>query len=281
MSVPINFVLDIFNCDVQLDICGSLFKYPVLPSLDVDATAIFYADLNKMCATFLYQTDANDVVDEAATDLKYMVDPSNWLVMNPALAQMGNALSQNPISTTDYTGTKYAQNAMFVAHDFIRYLASQLFGTAYGVDLFYNKNELYQHIKQICGSGIGGAWNNITETLISIGKNGTNPGLYGSENHMYLTNDVADDSNICRRVLQTLLTVCPERFSQVQNTTGFQQMPFVENDSLNFKLILYPSDYQHELTGSSQVPPRSYGIKLILTSTPVNVDENPGENVAV
>lgn len=278
MSNSINFVLDYFNCDVQMDICGSMFKYPVLPSLDVDATAIYYADLTKMCETFLYQTDANDVVDAANTDLKYLIDPSNWLVMNPALAQMGDPLSQNPISTTNSMGTKYATNEMFIAHDFIRYLADGLFGTPYGVDLFYNKNQLYQHIKQICGSEVGSAWYNITQMLINIGKNGTNPALNGTTNKMYLTNDVPDDSNVCRRVLQTLITVAPERFSNIQNTTGFQTMPFIENDSLNFKLILYPSDYQNDLTGTGQLLPRSYGIKLILTSNPVNLSENVLEN---
>jgi hypothetical protein len=274
----INFVLDAFNCEVTLDISASLFKYPFIDELDVDATAIYFVDLNDMRNTFKYQTDANDVVNEDSSDLKYLIDIDHWVNMNPATAQMGHFLSRNPINSYDSRGNQYPANAMLVYHDFIRYLSLKIFNSPYGVDLFYNKPELDNHIRFICGdSQAGCAWFDLTKKLEYIGKTGTSPELVGDAGSRHLTNAVSDENNICRHIIQILLTIDPGRFSTIEDTTLFQPMPFRENDSINFKLILRPNDFQNQLTGVAAIPPRSYGIKLIMTNSPVNVEVNPDE----
>jgi len=73
-SNSIHFVLNAFDSQITLDICGSLFKYQNIPTIDADATAVYYISLNDMKNAFNFQTDAFDVTNANSTDLKYLID---------------------------------------------------------------------------------------------------------------------------------------------------------------------------------------------------------------
>ena len=56
----------------------------------------------------------------------------------------------------------------------------------------------------------------------------------------------------------------PLRFGSIADTLLPQSVPFDENDSINFKVTFNSTQTQHELTGVSIIPSRSYMIKLIM-----------------
>lgn len=279
-SNSINFVVNALDCSVSMDLCGTLFKYPNIPTIDADATAVFYVSLEDMKKVFTYQTDAVDVIDANSSDLKYMVniDFFPW-DLNPANACLADPYARNPVSTVSSRGEVYAPNKMFVVHDFIRYLASKLFGTPFASDLFYNEIEMLHNIRYVCGNSAPGCvWYDLYHKVQNISKTGNDVRLVqGISGEKFLTNDTPDEINICRAIFQTIMTIDPQRFSHIEDTDLFQAMPFIEYDTISMKLILHPADAQHTLTSVNQIYSRSYEIKLILVNNPVNPAVDPAE----
>jgi hypothetical protein len=108
--------------------------------IDASAVAVYYVDKTNLREVFQFQTDSSDVdfVNDS-TDVKYFVKMQNWTstaVINPAHAMMDANESNSPIASG------FANDRSLVKHDFVRYLAEQLFNTHRGVDLFSNENEL-------------------------------------------------------------------------------------------------------------------------------------------
>ena len=55
--VPINFIIDNFNTEIQLDVCGNLFKSVV--TMDASAVADLKVDASLVRLAFQIQTDAS------------------------------------------------------------------------------------------------------------------------------------------------------------------------------------------------------------------------------
>jgi len=198
--------------------------------------------------------------------------------LNPANACLLDPNGKNAVSYTSSRGEPYAKNKMFVCHDFIRYLALKLFGTPFGVDLFYNEIEVLRNIRFVCSNAQEGCvWYDLYHRVENISRIGGDQQLQGISGEKYLTNATTDDINICRAIFQTIISQYPQRFSNIEDTDLFQPMPFLENDSISFKMIMHPGDYQNILTGVNAIPMRSYEIKLIIVSNPVNPEVDVAE----
>ena len=88
------------------------------------------------------------------------------------------------------------------------------------------------------------------------------------------TNDNASDENICWVLLNRLLQVVPERFSDIGSvidSSGVFPVPISQGDSINFTFTINPAESKHELTDASEVLPRKRQVKLI-------VDDSSGAN---
>ena len=270
----VNFVLEQFESSVTLGVQGNLYSENI-PTLTADAKATLYVPLATIKDVFKYQTDSNDVVNDAASDIKYYTDDTAWPVLNPANA----VVDENAIATANEAGA-FPDNKLFVAHDFTRHLADDLFGTHLGVDLFNNELELLNDIRSICGDAISGnTWYDITEAITKVSINSTVSGVDGLEGvsgAKYMTNANTTAENLGRVLMTQMIGAAASRFASIEASEAPQSMPFLEGDIISFKLTLNPAEGQELLTREdTPVPPRSYEIRLEIVSDTETVKVNP------
>lgn len=252
----IDFVLTGLNQSFTLDVSGELTG-AAAPTLDVSCVANYNVKTSSMLNVFKFQSDAFDVNNVDATDIKYYVYMNAWpgdLSLNPANA---HTLTSTPILATS---ADVVANKNFVKHDFVRYLAYKLFNTAYGVDLFSNESEL---LSDLVTKGATAA-SNIMTALNAVDQasaaNGTAP-------HAYSTNALTDTSNFSRELLRQIAHYAPERFASITNSSDIQSIPLANGDSISFKVSISAASNQHNLTSvSGPFDARVYQIKLTLTA---------------
>jgi hypothetical protein len=264
----VNFTLSGLNQNFTLGVSGELAA-AAAAVIDASSTAIFQVKLSDMLKVFKFQTDAFDVNDVDASDIKYYVfDASNaWptnLVLNPAHA--------HTLSDPILTDLEIPDDKKFVKHDFVRYLAQQLFNTPYGVDLFSNETELLSNIVTKgadAHTSIKSALSAVSATAASGAGTGTD-----AAGHKYLTNEYATPAaNFSRELMRQIAHHAPTRFAGTSNSSGIQSVPLALNDTINFKVSITPADGQNALTlRPAAFNSRSYKIQLLLTNdSPANV----------
>ena len=273
----VDFVIEDFASSVTMGTAGTLAS-AAIPSLDASSVAILEVDLDNMKDVFQFQTDSTDFVNTAATDLKYLVQMTNWPTLNPSNAMLDHTSSTNPIATTGSDGSNLAANKMMVCHDFTRYLALKLFSTHFGVDLFNNEPELLQNLRAVTGSSSSGqTWYDINTSLTAVSTTGDHIGIVtGDASGNYMTNAQPANTNICKSLFDQLMGAAPSRFSGLGNSGTFQSLPFAADDTISFKLTIAAATNQHNLTGVSEIGNRVYKIKLVMKASPSNtaVDSN-------
>jgi hypothetical protein len=261
----VNFVLSSLDSSVQMDLCGNLFSESI-PTIDASATAILFVSIDDMKSVFQFQTDSTDVNNLADADIKYYTDTASWPAINPVNAMMNvSSLSTGAIALIDSAGA-LADNKLMVAHDFTRYLASKLFGTHFGVDLFNNETELLQNLRLICGGEIEGqTWYDVTAKVTSVSKSGTHEGLLGEAGSKYMTNATDDSTNLCRVLFNQMIGAAPARFQDLSVGGDLPQpLPFAVDDAISFKLTIAPAEEQEALTGVEAIGARSYEIRFVV-----------------
>jgi uncharacterized protein YjbI with pentapeptide repeats/uncharacterized protein YjdB len=233
-----------------------------------DATAVFYVRLSDMTDIFKYQSDAIDVNDVNATDLKYYVFNRKWpaeLKINPSHAMLNKAESAGMLGTTEL----FAESKMLVKHDFVRYLALKLFNTIHGVDLFKNETDLQENATYY-GESIR---HNIQEIMSGISTTSGDEGMaYDASGNKYLTNSASGNTNLCRELMRQIsASVASRYYNNGADNTGMKTVPLREEDTITFKVTIQAAATQNVLTGVSEIPSRSYTIKLVLKSSVTNV----------
>lgn len=240
-----------------------------------DADAVFYVKLSDMLSVFKFRTPtypSNDISDnlyDASSNIQYYVFRNCWpssLKINPSHAMLDRTESSG-ILTGGGGGTgMYASNKSLVKHDFIRYIALQLFNTIHGVDYMSNEEDLLGNISyygEVARVGIMA----VLDTVGTLSADITMP--VDTSGNRYLTNTTTADTNISRELLRQIVLNVPERLTDLEQAGGggggvLVSVPFVENDTLNIKVVIAPSPSQHELTNVNTIPPRTYNIKLIM-----------------
>ena len=261
VSNILNFSLIGLNQAFDLSTMATLDASSV--NLDAtDATAIFYVRLSDMLNVFKYQSDAFDVNNIGAQDIKYFVFHRNWpseLRINPSHAMMDQLDSLNML------GSGFSADKSLTKHDFIRHIALSLFNTIHGVDLFSNEEDLMEnsvYLGETVRHNIDGILSNISTTSASEAM------AYDASGNKYLTDDASGNTNLCRELMRQVAASSPLRFyNNGGDNPGIKTVPFHENDTIQFKLVMQAAIQQNLLTGVSEIPTRSYTIKLILKNT--------------
>ena len=240
-----------------------------------DATAVFYVRLSDINNIFMYQSDASDVTNDSVDDIKYYVFHRKWpveLKLNPIHAMMNKTESAGMLGV----GDGYTDDKSLTKHDFIRYIALRLFNTIHGVDLFHNEIELNENSVYL-GETVR---YNIDTILSEISTTSSSETMsYDASGNKYLTNDASGNTNLCREIMRHIAAVAPSRFyGNVPNHAGLKNVPFIENDTLQYKLVVQAAASQNLLTGVSVIPSRSYTIKLVLKNT---VNSNTNANTVI
>jgi len=271
------------NKKVDLTLVGlnQTFSLSTLASLDAssiavdttDATAVFYIRLSDMTNLFQYQTDAFDVNNLDASDVKYYVFHRTMpadLHINPSHAMMNKTESAGMLGTGIQ---EISADKSLVKHDFIRYIALRLFNTHYGVDLFQNEQELQENITYL-GETVQ---HNIDTILSGISTTSASQDMaYDATGNKYLTNDASGNTNLCRELMRQIAASEPSRFYNNGGDisgSGIRAVPLREDDSINFKLTITAAEHQNILTGVTVIPSRTYMIKMVLKNT-VNASTN-------
>jgi hypothetical protein len=257
----VNFALIGLNQSFNLSTLAELDANAIIPDT-TDATAVFYVRLSDMLNVFKYQTDSADVNDIDVSDIKYYVFHRKWpteLKINPSHAMMDQADSRGKL------GENFTSDRSLIKHDFIRYLALRLFNTVHGVDLFRNESDLRENMTYF-GENVR---YNIDSILSGISTTSSSVSMsYDASANKYLTNDSSGNTNLCRELMRQVAAYAPSRFyNNGGNTADLRNVPFVENDTITFKVIVESAADQNVLTGVSSIPSRSYTIKLILNNT--------------
>jgi uncharacterized protein YjbI with pentapeptide repeats len=252
------------------------FNLTTLASLDTlnaiadttDATAVFYVRLSDMTDVFKYQSDAVDVNDISSTDLKYYVFHRKWpaeLKINPSHAMLNKADSTGMLGSADV----FAPDKAFVKHDFVRYLSLKLFNTIHGVDLFVNETDLHENATYY-GESIR---HNIHEIMSGISTTSGNESMaYDASGNKYLTNSASGNTNLCRELMRQIAGSVASRFyNNGADNAGMKTVPLREEDTITFKVTIQAAATQNVLTGVTEIPSRSYTIKLVLKSSVTSV----------
>jgi len=262
VNILVDFTLNGLNQTILMTTSGLLDSSG--SSLETtDATAVFYVKVSDMTDLFKFQTDSLDLNDDPATDVKYYVFNRKWpaaLKINPAHAMLNKTESNGMLGSA----SMFTENKMLAKHDFIRYLSQQLFNTIFGVDLFSNESDLLENATY-WGENVRV---NIKNILASISTTSSDATLnYDVSGNKYLTNAVTTDTNICRELVRQMAAAASSRFGSITNGSTPQNVPFVENDSINFKVTFQSTATQNMLTGVESIPTRSYMVKLVMKNS--------------
>lgn len=266
--MPVEFVLSHLDANLQMDLSGALDAASISVPTDISATAVFQIGLAALKDTFKFQSDALDISNVAASDVKYYVYPSSF----PTGVNVAHAMLQSgdgyAVGATGALGSGYDDNRCLLKHDFVRYLALRLFNTVHGVDLFSNETEL---LENIVGHGHT-IKTGINTKLTAVGVSGSDAGLAGTDASKYLTNATTESKNLGRIIMQQLASSAPARFStDISNSNAIQSMPFQADDALYFKVTVKAATNQNVLTGVGAIEDRVYHIKLLVKESPSNV----------
>jgi hypothetical protein len=265
MPTANNFVLTHFNSGITLTVAGDMTRETTIP-IDASACAVLHVTLVSMQNTFKFETDASNVNDISGSDLKFYVHAASFPELQPSNAKLDDAVSLNPIATSDANGS-YASADMMLKHDYIRYLALHLFNTPNGVDLFNNVDALKSNIELKCGSSTAGnTWYDVSAALFNVDVSGSNVGLVGTAGSKYMLDDPTDptNANLCRELLMQMIDSDNTRFSTTVDIVGQQSLPFVSGDSISFLLTVNPTTGQGNLTSVADPPAYTYEIKIMI-----------------
>jgi hypothetical protein len=161
--------------------------------------------------------------------------------------------------------TAFSADKSLVKHDFLRYIALNLFNTIHGVDLFRNEEDIRENLAyygEVARVGIM----SVLDTVGTMSANSVME-VDGSGNR-YSTNEDTTVTNISRELMRQISVSAPGRLGTIDEAGGdvgvIQSIPLSENDTLNFKVVMEASPGQHALTNVAVIPARTYNIKLIM-----------------
>lgn len=289
-TVPISFVLTELASTTTLGQLATVYNQSPVTQVDADARAIIYVKEQDIKAVFHIKTDAADVMDTNSSDIQFHTYYSAFtgLEINPANAMMNvDGLSTNAIALADKNSVPYADDKCLVAHDFVRHLAKDLFGSHIGVDILNNEKALLQNIREKCGNSTGNVMDAINAIVKKVSRDSEETdfeGLDGESGSKYMTNANETDANLCRALYSQMISAEPSRFANLDaasSDTETRPLPFFPGDSINFKLTINPAEGQQAVTRGAEGTPvasRSYEVRLhVIADDSELVNTTPAE----
>jgi hypothetical protein len=266
-TTKIDFVIDKFSSVYTYGGLGAVDD-PVNGITDASAVAVFYMSQAEIQNVFYFETDSLNFSDISYERLHYFIYMNRWpshMVLAPTNGMMDQAGSSNAMLQIGIP------NKMLVKHDFVRYLASSLFNTPNGVDLFNNQETLlhtldtmgqYSWQNDISAS----LWKYATTSSYPVPADVRSGFIYDQYSNLKCTTaDLPMDVNLGCKMMNQLLMLQPERFNHlVLDDYGQAPIPILAGDTIQFLFTIYPAPGQNNLTGVPAFGGRSYAIKIII-----------------
>jgi len=249
-----------------LDLSFGLTSTAVLPQLSVttpigDYTLEKSISVETLKRVFYFQTD--DAINYDASFTKYFVDISQWTTI---------ATDLNPMSYQISSGAFGSNTSDNLGQHFLRYIASSLFGTYLGVDLFENEDDVYQDLSSNAFTNVYTAVLNKLRKVDKIYGDSTMLDIYGTAGNRWMQ-DASGSYNICRTLLRQIAAsaTAKTRFEYLDSTykraTGEYSVPFINGDTIYYSVIVSPSATQHLVTGlPTAISSKKYVLKINVTA---------------
>lgn len=251
---PVDLVLEAFDSNFVLTEQAVLPNLSYTLDVSADITLTNQISATDLSGVFFFKTDDFDIPQE------YFLDESKFANVMTVLNPM------NGIVSAGYFGSNTSDN---LAKDFLRDMADQLFNTHFAVDLFTNEDAVVDDISfrsYVVSEIIWGKLSAVDITKTTLRGPDVSYGYYTTE-------DDTDVSNITRELVDQLLTLAPNRFSNsVQNRLDpnipkVYGIPLVAGDTISYKLAVstHPSQISTIATGKPIIYTRTYRVKFVVS----------------
>lgn len=253
MSTPIDFFLNAEFLSTAIDLTAGT----VTSGITEDDSDLY--DCKAECSItvavaqslFQFQTDSLDMTNTASEDVLYKLEYTS----SDPLSPLSPDFVSNAIMTAN--GINIDHETKNIPHDFVGYIALNLFGTPKGVDLFVNEEEVVASVQE--------------QSVIAFDERLNELVGYGELTYENLQSDgttTVTNGNPSKMVYDHILASDPARFADISGykigETDWFKMPILEGDSINFVLsVTSPND--KSIVGSTDViDNRRYQIKMIV-----------------
>ena len=232
-----NFYLP--QLDVFVDASYALLTGILTQAFDGSANVDVNIPLTHAKNIFQFQTDSVDINNTNAQDIKYKVV---YDITDPSFnIQFNLDTSANVTSNRIHSGASNNN----VTYDYVRYLASKLFNTHLGVDLFSNETELREDLRDKFSAA-------FNTNMISLRDQGVTD---------------ADGNSPSKSILLQVISNQPARLSDITSLaieSDWYKSPLIAGDILYFRLTINAATNQNTLTSVPSIGPRVYLIKATL-----------------
>jgi len=267
-------VFSVRALDVSIDASLATIGGVDSESFTSDVTSMFQLSVANAKDMFRFQSDAVDIDDVIANDLRYKlvyteatkdngVPNAEW-VLDPFIQRTDCIESDNndPVYTA---GTQGATNKN-IASDYLRYLAYKLFNTHLGVDLFNNEEEFALDMNNQARIAL----DNLLSSISEYNEGGW---VDASDATVGFANQFSNAPHPTYVIVQHLLNNNPARFHDMsnnfisgnENDTEFY-VPFIAGDFIQFQLTVNADANQTNVVDDAitAIPTRTYKIKIEL-----------------
>jgi hypothetical protein len=235
---------------------------------DCDYYAVQNVSLLDMKNAFRFLSTGLNFTDLSSNSLQYLTAWPNEWNLNAANAMMDDVNSSTATNLV-YDGSSIPvmpntspRSANLVVTHYIKYISTILFGTPYGVDLIDNARTMA---------------NSFITTTEAHWQHNFNTYIQGTNSAPLYCNN-ADSTKLAHILFRALLTD-KKRFGDLasMSNTSWISFPFMENDSINFILNVYPpSPNNVNLSNPSIIDkPLKYCISLIINSSLADLNTVP------
>ena len=278
-SIPIQFYIQAFDCAFNMDLSGTLLKEDVTPIPDTDAQCVYNVSVNLMRSIFKVWLDdiSIDFASDVSSNIRYYVFTDKWVNLDLNIA---NAyVNDGSISANSN------KSLNLVKQDYLRYLASKLFGTHLGTDLFSNEQGLLNSV----ATQSHAAWvsqmnimNSVAAKAVKIAslsdpsysdtlQTDASLNTVDGSGNRYMNNADNKLSNISYHLMkmiadQDIGRMAVDFSNQTMDAQGLHSVPFREGDAIYFYSNISPAANQELLTGVPVIASRKYAMKLNLVS---------------
>ena len=232
-----NFYLP--QLDVFVDASYALLTGILTQAFDGSANVDVNIPLTHAKNIFQFQTDSVDINNTNAQDIKYKVV---YDITDPSFnIQFNLDTSANVTSNLIHSGASNNN----VTYDYVRYLASKLFNTHLGVDLFSNETELREDLRDKFSVA-------FNTNMISLRDQGVTTASVDSPS---------------KSILLQVISNQPARLSDITSLaieSDWHKSPLIAGDILYFRLTINAAANQNNLTNVTSIGPRVYLIKATL-----------------
>ena len=281
------FDINMFNYNIDFTNSGNFTTGSLISDMsavtDASASACVWIDLSKLKHIFHF---SNTVNSSEITNINFDISALHFASLfnisdNSILGNAQTEFTSNPrgglnTKATDYrenvNGSEYSNEKRSIKYDFVRDLAQQLFGTYHAVDLFENETELlnsaYNSVNSIIPDNI---LSGITKTINDVSRNTYNSSSNTDIGSVLLRQMIEISDNLT-------LELDPSGSTTQNSDVSYYYMPFLNNDSIQFKLKINSEENQKNLIGSSGSTSRVYDMRLIATYRENLINYNNGNS---